>query len=355
MREQTGAKITIVIPVYKVESYLRQCLDSVVNQTYQNMEIIAVDDGSPDHCGAICDEYAKKDKRIIVLHKQNAGVSAARNDGIATATGMWIMFVDSDDWLEYDFVENMLAVVPDAMTDIVFSGGYILEFPTKSKRVYALENDTADWKENKKLSLYAKTLAPWFLTGNPQYNGTIAMPWNKLFRTAFLKQNGIFFNTELHPNEDILFCLNAIEKAASFFSTYYIGYHYRQGIKTSSLHRYNPNWPHMAEVFLPRLKSFVNSWPEEEILQEALDARTMVFVSQIMQCYFFHPNNTKDNKIIKQELNQFKNMPTVKRAIWASGSKKFTWRQNILRYVLRLPWIWPTRLLCLGKEKLKGQ
>jgi len=105
-------KISVIVPVYKVEPYLRKCLDSIVGQTYSNLEIILVDDGSPDNCGAICDEYAAKDDRVIVLHQENAGVSAARNAGLNVSTGDYISFVDSDDWIEPDMYEYLL----DAMT-----------------------------------------------------------------------------------------------------------------------------------------------------------------------------------------------------------------------------------------------
>ncbi len=92
-------KISIIIPVFKVEEYLPKCIESIIGQTYTNLEIILVDDGSPDKCGAICDEYAKKDSRIRVIHKENAGVAMARNDGIEIATGDYISFIDSDDWI----------------------------------------------------------------------------------------------------------------------------------------------------------------------------------------------------------------------------------------------------------------
>ena len=100
--------ISVIVPVYKVEPYLRECVDSIINQTYQNLEIILVDDGSPDNCGAICDEYAAKDSRVRVIHKENGGVSSARNAGIEAATGSYIGFVDSDDWIEPDMYENLL-------------------------------------------------------------------------------------------------------------------------------------------------------------------------------------------------------------------------------------------------------
>ena len=97
--------ISIVIPVYKVELYLEKCIESIINQTYKNLEIIIVDDGSPDNCPQICDEYSKKDKRIKVIHKENGGLSDARNAGIDIATGKYIAFVDSDDYVSDDYVE----------------------------------------------------------------------------------------------------------------------------------------------------------------------------------------------------------------------------------------------------------
>lgn len=99
--------ISIIIPVYKVESYLRRCIDSIINQTYNNIEIILVDDGSPDNSPAICDEYAKIDCRIKVVHKENGGLSDARNTGIENAKGNYITFVDSDDWVQPDYIETL--------------------------------------------------------------------------------------------------------------------------------------------------------------------------------------------------------------------------------------------------------
>lgn len=112
-------KISVIIPVYKVEPYLRKCLDSVVGQTYTNLEIILVDDGSPDNCGAICDEYAARDERIRVIHQSNGGVSAARNAGLSVATGEWIGWVDSDDWIEPEMFRCMLEKALQLGTDIV--------------------------------------------------------------------------------------------------------------------------------------------------------------------------------------------------------------------------------------------
>ena len=100
--------VSIIIPIYKVEPYLRRCLDSIVNQTYTNLEIILVDDGSPDGCPQICDEYAAKDKRIIVIHKENGGLSDARNAGLDICKGEYISFVDRDDWIGENYIETLV-------------------------------------------------------------------------------------------------------------------------------------------------------------------------------------------------------------------------------------------------------
>ena len=99
--------ITVIVPIYNVEKYLKKCIDSIINQSYTNLEIILVDDGSPDSCGKICDEYAKKDNRIKVIHKENGGLSDARNHGIDLAQGKYITFVDSDDYINSKYIESL--------------------------------------------------------------------------------------------------------------------------------------------------------------------------------------------------------------------------------------------------------
>lgn len=110
--------ISIIIPVYNVEKYLNKCIDSIINQTYKNIEIILVDDGSMDNSGKICDEYARKDKRVKVIHKENGGVSDARNFGIDNSNGQYIAFVDSDDYIANDYVEYLYKILKENKADI---------------------------------------------------------------------------------------------------------------------------------------------------------------------------------------------------------------------------------------------
>lgn len=127
--------ISVIVPVYNVEEYLPRCVDSILTQPYQNLEIILVEDGTKDSSGMICDEYAAKDPRIRVIHKENGGLSSARNAGIDIARGEYFAFLDSDDWIEPDFYERMLALAKKYDTKLVCAGRYDVDSRTGKKTV----------------------------------------------------------------------------------------------------------------------------------------------------------------------------------------------------------------------------
>lgn len=124
--------ITVVVPVYKTEQYLHKCMESILNQTHKNLQIILVDDGSPDNCPQLCDAYARKDTRITVIHQENGGVSCAKNAGMDAAAGDYIGFVDSDDWIEDDMFETLLCLAQKYGTEISMCG-YVPEYGFKRK------------------------------------------------------------------------------------------------------------------------------------------------------------------------------------------------------------------------------
>lgn len=131
--------ISVIVPVYNVEKYIRRCLDSIVNQTYSNLEIILIDDGSKDASGKICDEYAKKDNRITVIHKQNGGLSDARNYGIDKAKGNYISFVDSDDYLSNDYISYLYKLLKENTADISVCDYQLFKNEIKPKDVEIVE------------------------------------------------------------------------------------------------------------------------------------------------------------------------------------------------------------------------
>ena len=152
-----GVKVSIIVPIYQIECYLRCCLDSILAQTFQDWEAILVDDGSKDDCGKICDEYAAIDSRFRVIHKKNGGLTSARNAGLAIASGEWIMHLDGDDWIEPDMLERLIQKGEDTGADIVM-GDFLFAYSDRDI-LYSLP----DWDNNKTASLnrYIISVWPW--------------------------------------------------------------------------------------------------------------------------------------------------------------------------------------------------
>lgn len=174
-----NSKISLVIPIYKVELYLDRCIKSIVVQTYTNLEIILVDDGSPDQCPKLCDDWEKRDFRIKVIHKPNGGLSDARNVGIEAATGDYILFVDSDDYISVDMCEKMILAAKKNNSDMVMCG-FILKYPDREIRTPLITGDVERVYSNlEMLDLFFKT---------KKVELTVA--WNKMYR------RDVFFTPE---------------------------------------------------------------------------------------------------------------------------------------------------------------
>jgi len=207
-------KITIIVPVYNVENYLRESIESAINQTYKNLEIILVDDGSTDDSGKICDEYINKDNRIKVIHQKNAGLSGARNTGLEHATGKYIMFLDSDDTFALDACENLYNYIEKTNADYVVGNytnmdedGTIWDKPVFDKNKYV----------EFKLSIEDYTHS--FYTMN---SGV----WNKIFRKTFLDELGVKFVLRV-PAEDAIFTTYCFIKSKNVYYTPEVVYNYR--------------------------------------------------------------------------------------------------------------------------------
>lgn len=196
-------KISVIIPIYKVEAYLCQCIDSVLAQDYQNLEVILVDDGSPDNCGSICDMYAERDGRVKVVHKQNGGLSDARNVGVSHATGDYVMFLDGDDyWDDLVAVSRLVKRMNQTNADVL-NYSYKKTYEKPKKTVYYF-NNLAPMP-----LLKTKVEQMEFLTDNGLY---IASACNKLIRRELLSQ--LSFQKGVY-SEDIVWCAQLMLKASS--------------------------------------------------------------------------------------------------------------------------------------------
>ena len=150
--------VSVVVPVYKVEQYLERCVKSICEQTYQELEIILVNDGSPDRCGEMCEELAQKDNRIQVLHKQNGGLSDARNAGVKLATGKYLLFVDSDDYIAKDLVEKTVTEAEKMACDMVLFDYYCVENGIEEVRTTQIPGGKVIFPESGKNQLFKRTI-----------------------------------------------------------------------------------------------------------------------------------------------------------------------------------------------------
>lgn len=207
--------ISVIIPVYNVEPYLRQCLDCIINQTYTNLEIILVDDGSPDNCPHICEEYAAKDNRIIVIHKENGGLSDARNAGLDICKGEYISFVDSDDLLDINAINSMYNASKDASIIIANTKVFIGDdLPYRNKNTLCQDNDYK--------ILYSDDLLLSLCKDGPIHLRSV---WGKLFKKD-LFQNIRFPKGKLYEDMYVNYLLYFYAAKNTFISTplyYYRG------------------------------------------------------------------------------------------------------------------------------------
>lgn len=202
--------ISVIIAIYNPGKYLRACLDSIVNQTYKNLEIILVDDGSTDDSLKICQEYAEKDSRVIVYHKENSGVSATRNQGIRLAHGDYFSFIDSDDWLESDTYEYLINLIKEHNVDAVNFEHFITYTDRENAHKVSLENyGLTDTKGAMKQLVYNFPFA-----------------CDKLFTKKMIE--GIWFDEEICRGEDSLFARQAFDNADSVWFDSRPLYHYVQ-------------------------------------------------------------------------------------------------------------------------------
>ena len=235
--------ISVIVPVYNAEKYLRACLDSIVNQTYKNIEIILVDDGSTDGSGAICNEYADKDVRIKVYHIPNGGVSNARNLGIDNANGEYISFVDSDDEVSREYVEKLYCAIEYKEQDLVIG-------------------NFCDVYENRKIIQHENLST----IGNLQddyANIRILLqgPWGKLYRSEILKKYKIRFRVDISLAEDQIFNYDFLKKVSTYTliqETIYYYYHREneslsQGLKERDFNNRLENLRALS-VFLDEMK-----------------------------------------------------------------------------------------------------
>ena len=265
-------KISVIVPIYKVEQYLHQCIDSILLQTYSNLEIILVDDGSPDNCGKICDEYADRDKRIEVIHKQNGGLSDARNAGIDCSVGDYLAFIDSDDWIENDMLEillkNMITYNADVSTCGCFKS-YVnnLNIPSVSFI------ETVCFNKEQAIS-DAFTIS----------KGTL-FPCNKLYK-KYIFNDLRFPKGKIYEGSATI--IDIYSKANNIVVSTTPKYYYRQRKSSIVNEKFNPTFMHLIEASQRNFEIIETQYPNiVDIGKSQLLTRKIRLLSKIVFCENF--------------------------------------------------------------------
>lgn len=206
--------VSIIVPVYNVERYLPRCIESILRQTYTNFELILVDDGTPDRSGIICDKYAEKDSRIKVIHKENGGVSTARNAGIDAAQGEWITFIDSDDWVSYDYLEHLTNPLNNYEHDLIVG-----KKQTRSMCIDGEESLPIHITKEKCSNLEFLKIFDFI-----EFMG----PWMKLFSKSIIDTNNLRFISGIAMAEDAIFVAMYLKYCKSIFMTGKVIYYYNR-------------------------------------------------------------------------------------------------------------------------------
>jgi glycosyltransferase involved in cell wall biosynthesis len=292
--------VSIIIPVYNVEKYLDKCLDSVVNQTYTNLEIILVDDGSHDNCPAICNQWRSRDSRIKVIHQENGGLSHARNEGLKIATGEFIGFVDSDDWIEPEMYEVLLDTMMETGADIAICGS-LNESEDSSTFIQKPKSPT--------IKIYpAEKALELLISGKSSIRNAV---WNKLFRKHFLK-NIPFQVGKIY--EDMLWTPQVIGSAQTVVTIDLPLYHYLY--RSESLSHDVHNLYHIlrdeSEMYEQRIQYIHEQYPALEDLAIAQ--------YQILCCYNY--------KQVSLKYRQFDSDGSIRQIIHDSFCK-WSWSKNL--------------------------
>ncbi|MGL5049705.1 MAG: glycosyltransferase [Fusobacteriaceae bacterium] len=247
-------KISVIVPVYNVEKYLKRCLDSILNSELEDIELILINDGSTDSSGMICDDYLKIDKRVKVIHKNNARVSAARNDGLKIAKGEYISFIDSDDWIEREMYMDMYEKSKKLNLDFI-----MCDYTKRGKEQEYTVSQVIEEGYYDKKAIEEKLFKSLIMFESIDFPVTISN-WCCIFNRNFLKKNNLYYNEDIHYCEDSIFGSKVMYNAQNFYylkNKFYYNYFYNPVSTTS---RYNEKkWDSFLEINLKLEEYFENS------------------------------------------------------------------------------------------------
>lgn len=293
--------ISVIIPIYNVEKYLSRCIDSVINQKYTNLEIILVNDGSPDNSLAICQEYKNKDKRIIIVNKPNGGLSSARNEGLKLCTGEYISFLDSDDWLDIEAFAKGMKYVLQHNADIVF-WAVTKEFQNRSQKIQNIKTDkSAVLFENESLNNLKRRMVGLIdkELNEPTKTDAYISAWGKIYRREIILEPKVsFLDTKIVGSEDVPFNIEVFGKAKKVVYVNECLIHYWMENENSLTKNHkNTLFPRFKNLY-QWIKEYNQKQHDNELYDQAVENRfALSLINNVMSISSFRNTASVTTKI----------------------------------------------------------
>lgn len=327
-------KVSIIIPVYNVEQYIVRCVDSVLNQTLSDLEVILVDDESPDNCPVICDQYKEKDSRVKVIHKKNGGLASARNTGLKIARGEYIFFVDSDDWIEPETIEELVEVADKYGVDFVRFRPMYAGWPNHC------DDDLCDFgtEQGMREGLYEKSdiireIYPRLFATPELTLGVIVAAWRSLYRRDFLEEHSIAFEEGIRYSEDTIFSAKVVVAAQNF---YYLDgpryYHYFYNIK-SITKSYKKDYWENNKILMQCFENEFENYKEYDFSNQLWLQKIYCIVQALGQRKAFSERTEREKYCLK-----VCNDSTTTEAMGHMHLIKVSWKLYLFCVLVKLKW-----------------
>lgn len=337
-------KISIIIPIYNTEKeYLTECINSVIHQTMQDLQIILVDDGSTNGSGEVCDEFGAADSRITVFHQANQGVSVARNNGLKLATGEYILFLDADDYIPADACEKLYQKIEETGSELLLFGHICI---CDGNEVPHLLGRDATFSKEQIRKLQEVILNPSGELLNIAPGGT----WGRIYRRSFIENHKLSYVPGLKRMQDNVFCLNAYQVAEKVAYYDYPGYYYRIN-EASVCNKFNPGIFEIMENALHEFEQFINT--RQESLRPLYHCKVItVCAFEYLHLYFRNQNNPASGRVRKAEYRKLLQQNPYRDAVKYVNLSLLSPRLKLSTFLLRHHMLWLLWMLLDGEEWL---
>lgn len=319
--------VSIIVPIYNVKKYIGNCIESLLKQTYREVQIILVDDGSTDGSSSICDMYGSLDTRVKVIHQKNRGLPGARNTGMQYANGEWIFFVDSDDWLAYDTIECVISAVNNDVDFLMFEYQRMQEFEAI---VEAKGNGRIIELNKEDMNLILRDVVSPSHRHCKKISANSVVAWNKVYRREFLLEHNILFDEDVKIHEDVpfatkifMYATNGLYLDKKFYQYRYNDNSIMNGYKRDYVKRIEPLVKKMEELLLLEFDN-------KELGLQLYNERLCILVAQCMERFFCNPKNNEKYRVRRSAWKKILSNSQIASSMKNVNLNEFTLKKQII-------------------------